>query len=182
MMLPKAENAEEITKVAALGKPVYPIIESAKGIVNMLEIAQVSGVARLSFGALDLGVDLNMDEGTEGSAFLLNQMRAQMVVNSHVAGIEAPLDGVYPDFKNLQGLQTSMQFAKSMGFAGALCIHPSQVDVIHKVFEPSEKEITWAQGVLAKAQETGLAAFSYEGKMVDMPVLAKAKQILRHVK
>lgn len=180
IMLPKANNVNEVDCVARLGKPVYPIIESAQGIVNIPSIASVKGVACLSFGALDLGVDLGLDDDSEGAQLLLNQMRVQMVVHSRAAGIGAPLDGVFPNFKELEGLRKAMSLAKGMGFAGALCIHPTQVDVIHQVMQPSEQEITWAKAVLAKAEETGLAAFAFEGKMVDLPVLEKAKQILRH--
>ncbi len=178
VMLPKATEAEDVERVASIGKPVYPIIESAKGIVNIPSIVKVSGVARLSFGALDLGVDLGLDDESEGATLLLNQMRAQMVVQSRAAGIAAPLDGVYPDFKNPEGLRQAMHFAKGMGFAGALCIHPTQVDIIHQVMQPTEQELVWAKAVLAKAEETGLAAFAFEGKMVDLPVFEKARQIL----
>ncbi|WP_216605203.1 HpcH/HpaI aldolase/citrate lyase family protein [Pelistega europaea] len=179
VMLPKAEHPEQIAQIFhKTGKAVYPIIESAKGIGAIPDIARAQGVARLSFGALDLGVDLGLENGSEGAAFLLNQMRAQLVVQSRVAGIDAPLDGVYPNFKDSEGLRQSMTFAKGMGFAGALCIHPSQVEVIHSVMSYSEEEIRWAKAVLEKYQETGLAAFSFEGKMVDMPVIERAKRLV----
>lgn len=178
VMLPKVSCAQDVERVVQYGKPVYPIIESAQGIVNIPSIAAVKGVERLSFGALDLGVDLGLDDGSEGAQILLNQMRVQMVVHSRAAGIEAPLDGVYPDFKNLEGLRQSMTLLKGMGFGGALCIHPTQVDVIHQVMQPKDEEIEWAKAVLAKAEETGLAAFAFEGKMVDLPVFEKARQIL----
>ncbi|MCQ9329485.1 HpcH/HpaI aldolase/citrate lyase family protein [Pelistega suis] len=178
IMLPKASSAGEVEQVAEIGKPVYPIIESAQGIVNIPSIAAVKGVVRLSFGALDLGVDLGLDDDSEGAQILLNQMRVQMVVQSRAAGIAAPLDGVYPDFKNLEGIRQAMTLAKGMGFAGALCIHPTQVEIIHQVMQPKDTEVAWAKAVLAKAEETGLAAFAFEGKMVDLPVFEKARQIL----
>lgn len=179
VMLPKAEHPEQIASVySKTGKAVYPIIESAKGIVAIPDIASAPGVKRLSFGALDLGVDLGLENGSEGADFLLKQMRVQLVVQSRVAGIGAPLDGVYPNFKDTEGLRQSMLFVKGMGFAGALCIHPSQVEVIHSVMRYSEEEMRWAKAVLEKYQETGLAAFAFEGKMVDMPVIERAKRVL----
>lgn len=179
VMLPKTEHPEQIACVySKTGKAVYPIIESAKGIAIIPDIARSQGVARLSFGALDLGVDLGLENESEGAAFLLNQMRAQLVVQSRVAGIDAPLDGVYPNFKDTEGLRQSMTFAKGMGFAGALCIHPLQVEIIHSVMSASEEEIRWAKAVLAKYEETGLAAFAFEGQMVDMPVIERAKRLL----
>lgn len=179
VMLPKAEHPEQIARIySKTGRAVYPIIESAKGIAAIPDIAKAQGVARLSFGALDLGVDLGLENGSEGATFLLNQMRVQLVVQSRVAGIGAPLDGVYPNFKDTEGLRQSMTFTKGMGFAGALCIHPSQVEVIHSVMNFSEEEIRWAKAVLAKYEETGLAAFAFEGQMVDMPVIERAKRLL----
>lgn len=180
IMLPKAEFAADIGSVAAGGKPVYPIIESALGIANLAQVASAPGVARLSFGALDLGLDLAMDDESEGASFLLKQVRAQIVIQSRAAGIGAPLDGVFPDIKNTDGLSASVKFAKGMGFAGALCIHPAQVEVIHAALAPQEEELAWARRVVQMAEETGSAAFSLDGKMVDMPVIEKAKQILAY--
>lgn len=180
IMLPKAEYAADIASVAAGGKPVYPIIESALGIANLAQIVNAPGVARLSFGALDLGLDLAMDDDSEGATFLLKQVRAQIAVQSRAAGIAAPLDGVFPDIKNSEGLTASVKFAKGMGFAGAMCIHPTQVEVIHAALAPQEEELAWARRVIEMAEETGSAAFSLDGKMVDMPVIEKAKQILAY--
>ena len=180
IMLPKAEYAADIASVAAGGKPVYPIIESALGIANLAQIVSAPGVARLSFGALDLGLDLAMDDDSEGATFLLKQVRAQIAIHSRAAGIAAPLDGVFPDIKNAQGLTASVKFVKGMGFAGAMCIHPSQVEVIHAALAPQEEELAWARRVVDMAEETGSAAFSLDGKMVDMPVIEKAKQILAY--
>lgn len=178
IMLPKAEAGAQVATVASLGRAVYPIIESAQGIASMSEIAQIKGVARLSFGALDFGVDLMLDNDSEGAVFLLNQIRTQLVLQSRVARIAAPLDGVYPHINDTEGLKNAMIFAKGMGFAGALCIHPSQVQIIHSVMQPSDEEVRWANAVFAKYKETGEAAFALEGKMVDMPVIEKAQRIL----
>ena len=121
-----------------------------------------------------------MDDDSEGATFLLKQVRAQIAIHSRAAGIAAPLDGVFPDIKNAQGLTASVKFAKGMGFAGAMCIHPSQVEVIHAALAPQEEELAWARRVVDMAEETGSAAFSLDGKMVDMPVIEKAKQILAY--
>lgn len=179
VMLPKAESEQQIEAAAAAGKPVYPILESALGIARVAEVCAAPGVARVSFGALDLTLDLNLDSDSAGANALLDHVRCQISIHSRAAGIQAPLDGVYPDIKNIDGLAKTVSFAKGMGYAGVLCIHPSQVATIHEVFEPSAEEKEWAQRVLDAAQETGLAAFKLDGKMVDMPVIEKAKQILQ---
>ena len=179
VMLPKAESARQIELAARAGKPVYPIVESALGIANLAELCQTPGVARVSFGALDLALDLNMDDDSDGARALLDHVRCQISIQSRAAGILPPLDGVFPDIANTQGLAKSVAFAKGMGYAGVLCIHPSQIAIIHEVFEPTEEEKAWATRVLEMANETGLAAFKLDGKMVDMPVIEKAKQILQ---
>lgn len=179
VMLPKAESHSQVSAATMARKPVYPIIESAMGLMRMPELCQAPGVARLSFGALDLALDLNMDRDSAGAQQLLASVRPQLVIQSRAAGIEAPLDGVYPDISNAAGLTESVALAKGMGFAGALCIHPSQVEVIHQVFEPTAAEKDWAARVLKAFEESGRAAFKLDGQMVDMPVIEKARRILQ---
>lgn len=179
VMLPKAESSSQIQAAGLARKPVYPIIESAMGIMRMPELCQAPGVARLSFGALDLALDLNMDRDSAGAQQLLASVRPQLVIQSRAAGIQAPLDGVFPDISDSDGLAQSVGLAKGMGFAGALCIHPAQLAVIHSVFEPTASEREWAQRVLDEHQKSGRAAFKLDGQMVDMPVIEKARQILQ---
>ncbi|HLU01332.1 MAG TPA: CoA ester lyase [Advenella sp.] len=179
VMLPKAESESQIKAAGMAGKPVYPIIESAMGIMRMPELCQAPGVARLSFGALDLALDLNMDRDSEGAQQLLAAVRPQLVIQSRAAGIDAPLDGVFPDIADTDGLRQSVALAKGMGFAGALCIHPAQLAVIHAVFEPTAQEKDWARRVLDEHEKSGRAAFKLDGQMVDMPVIEKARRILQ---
>jgi len=179
VMLPKAESESQIKAAGMAGKPVYPIIESAMGIMRMPELCQAPGVARLSFGALDLALDLNMDRDSEGAQQLLAAVRPQLVIQSRAAGIDAPLDGVFPDIADTDGLRQSVALAKGMGFAGALCIHPAQLAVIHAVFEPTAQEKDWARRVLDEHEKSGRAAFKLDGQMVDMPGIEKARRILQ---
>lgn len=179
VMLPKAESHSQVTAAGMARKPVYPIIESAMGIMRMPELCQAPGVARLSFGALDLALDLNMDRDSAGALQLLASVRPQMVIQSRAAGIDAPLDGVFPDISDADGLAESVSLAKGMGFAGAMCIHPAQVEIIHKVFEPTAEEKDWAARVLQEHEKSGRAAFKLDGQMVDMPVIEKARRILQ---
>ncbi len=180
VMLPKAESESQIAAAGMAKKPVYPIIESALGIMRLPEISQAAGVQRLSFGALDLTLDLNMQGGSQGAEMVLGGVRQQLVIQSRAAGIAAPLDGVFPDIADSAGLSAAIGLSKGMGFAGALCIHPSQVPVIHAAFEASAEEKDWARRVLdTYEQNGGLAAFKLDGKMVDMPVIEKARRILQ---
>lgn len=178
LLLPKAETAEQVARAHATGKPVWPIIESAKGLAAVAELARAPGVERLSFGSLDLGLDLDLRSGSRAAALVLDQARYAVLLHSRVAGLAPALDGVYPDIADCDGLRQSVQFARDMGFGGALCIHPSQVAVIHAALRPDEQELDWARRVSAAAA-SGAGVFVLDGQMVDAPVIARARAILQ---
>ncbi|MFC4274539.1 HpcH/HpaI aldolase/citrate lyase family protein [Achromobacter aloeverae] len=177
IMLPKAESAAQVARVGQ-GVPVVPIIETARGMVNLAEVAAAPGVALLAYGSLDYGVDLGLTPGTDAAAVLLDQARGQVLLHSRAAGLPAPLDGVHPDIADTDGLRAMAVRAGDMGFAGMLCIHPSQVRTVHEALRPAQADLDWAQRVLSAARESGAGAFRFEGKMVDAPVLARARQVL----
>jgi len=177
IMLSKAESAAQVAH-AGQGRPVVPIIETARGMVKLADIAAAPGVARLAFGSLDYGVDLALTPGTAGAAVLLDQARSLVLLHSRAAGLAAPLDGVHADINDAEGLRAAASRASDMGFAGMLCIHPSQVEPVHAAFLPAQADIDWARRVLAAQRENGTGAFRFEGRMVDAPVLARARQVL----
>jgi (S)-citramalyl-CoA lyase len=179
--LPKAESALHIRQALVAGKPVHPIIESPKGALALGEIASVAGVGRLSFGSLDLMLALGATPDTAGAEIVLNQLRCQILLHSRAHGLDAPLEGVYPHFDNLDGLALLSRQVRDMGFGGALCIHPKQIAVIHAAFAPSELELDWARRVVTIARDTGSFAFKVDGKMVDLPVIERARQMLERV-
>lgn len=178
VLLPKAENAEQVQAVAATGKPVWPIIESARGLARLAEIAQADGVERLSFGALDLGLDLGLASGTAAAERILDQARYGLLLQSRLADLAMPLDSVFPDIKNLHGLSHTVVDARDMGFGGLLCIHPSQVAVVHETLMPSADELAWAQRVL-DAGASGEGVFVVDGQMIDAPVIGRARRLLQ---
>ncbi|MCU1737831.1 MULTISPECIES: HpcH/HpaI aldolase/citrate lyase family protein [Pseudomonas] len=177
VLLPKVENAAQVGAVAATGKPVWPIIESARGLLNLAEIANAPGVERLSFGGLDLALDLNLSSGSDAAQFALDQARLALIIHSRVAGLVAPLDGVHPAIDDPEGLRRSIRHAYEMGFAGALCIHPRQVPVIHAALAPSAEDLAWARRVV-DAGSAGAGAYQVDGQMVDAPVLLRAQRLL----
>ena len=96
------------------------------------------------------------------------------------AGIQAS-DTVYPDIEDEEGLYEEAKRAKALGFDGKGAIHPLQIEPIHRAFAPTPEELEWAKGVVAAAEEAerkGHGAVAYRGKMVDRPVVARAKRIL----
>ena len=168
VLLPKVESAVQVTRAAGCGKPVWPIIESARGLAHLAEIAHAQGVERLSFGALDMGLDLGLASGTAGAERMLDQARYGIVLQSRLAGLAAPLDSVFPDIKNLGGLAAFVASASEMGFGG----------VLHETLMPSAEELDWANRILA-AGASGEGVFVVDGQMVDAPVIGRARRLLQ---
>lgn len=177
IVLPKAQNYEDIDILSKFELPIIPIIESALGVENLDDIARHPSVLALSFGSLDMTLDLNLQEG-EGKNFILNSIRTQIVLKSVKYNLLSPINGVYPDIKNIDGLKEDLLFAKSMGFGGSLCIHPNQVVSINEVFSPSAQQIAWAKEILSLRKNSNDIIFNHNGMMVDLPVIKKAEQIL----
>lgn len=177
VMLPKAESPEAVASVSNTGKPVYPLIETARGLLALPQLSQTPGVARLSFGALDLATELNLMTGTPGAESMLDQCRYQLVVASSAAGLPPPLESVVPEIDDLTRVESVARRAAEMGFGGMLCIHPRQLPVIHPAFTPDAATLDWASRVVARAATDG-SAFQLDGQMIDAPVIARAKALL----
>lgn len=178
VLLPKVESAAQVARVAACGKPVWPIIESAVGLLELPGIARAIGVERLSFGALDLGLDLGLSSGSAAAERMLDQARYALLLHSRIAHLAPPLDSVFPAIEDREGLARTTRDARDMGFGGLLCIHPTQVEVIHRALRPADEELAWARRVMAAAQ-SGAGVFVVDGQMVDAPVLGRARLLLQ---
>lgn len=177
IVAPKAESRGALERVASLGKPVWPLLETPAGILALGELTRVHGVERYSFGALDFAFEAGITPDSDGGRALLDHARHQLLIHSHAAGLVPPLESVFPNFKDADRLFKMARRASDMGFGGMLCIHPSQISTVQKAFLPSEDELGWAQRVI-DASRHGEAAFQIDGQMVDAPVLARARRIL----
>jgi len=186
VLLPKAEDVLHINGVAAVlaeEQCVVPIIETARGLWQVLELAMAPKVERLAFGALDFQVDTGI-QCDEQSELELAYARSRIVVAARVAGIAGAIDSVSTAIADESMLTRDAQRSRRFGFAGKLCIHPKQVAAIHCAYLPSQQEIDWASGlmeVLAARPVAARGAFSYCGAMVDRPVLDRAREILAAV-
>ncbi|WPC07131.1 CoA ester lyase [Pseudomonas benzenivorans] len=178
LLLPKVENVEQVSLAADSGKPIWPIIESARGLMQLEHIACAAGVERLSFGALDLGLDLGLASGTAAAERMLDQARYSILLHSSAADLAPPLDSVFPAIQDQAGLDRAARDARDMGFGGLLCIHPSQVAVVHQALMPAPEELAWARRVL-EAGSGGAGVFVVDGQMVDAPVLGRARRLLQ---
>ncbi|REE20402.1 citrate lyase subunit beta/citryl-CoA lyase [Paraburkholderia sp. BL27I4N3] len=176
MMLPKSDSARQLADVAARlpsQMRIVALIETVAGVVAMREIAGSPSVMRLAFGT----VDFCGDAGIEGLGVELNYVRSQMVIESRYAGLPAPIDGVTLELDDLARLTEHVATARRFGFGGKLCIHPRQVDPVNSGFAPSEDERRWASRVLAASREHPQGAFAVDGKLVDRPVIERARRI-----
>lgn len=181
IVLPKAEDSGAIAAVhAASRKPLLPIVETARGLGNLRSIATATGVVRLCLGKEDLTVDMALDSSASGAAAFMDHARYEIAMESRIAGLAAPVDGVHIQIDDIDGLRRSAKHAAGFGFCGMLAIHPRQVAAINEVFTPRAEEVSWASAVLAEAAgRDGVGAFSYQGIMIDGPVLQRARLILK---
>ncbi len=114
----------------------------------------------------------------------LAHARAAIVVASRAAGIEAPLDTVWVDLTDRDGLEASARTALRFGFQGKMCIHPEQIAVVNRVFTPSDAEIAFAERVVtafARAEAEGSAAIQLDGKFIDYPIVYRAQRVLQRI-
>lgn len=178
--LPKAESAEQIAALADRLPEhlrILPIVESARGLWNAEAIASAPKVQCLAFGS----VDFQVDTGILGDGEELLYARSRLVIASALARIGAPVDGVTIDLSNLELLGSDVHRARQQGFAGKLCVHPKQVAVINDGFRPGEHEVLWAHAVLdTVAEHEGVGAISLNGKLIDLPVILRARRILEN--
>ena len=183
LLIPKVESPEEIHAVnehidkLAGNHEIYlmPIVESALGVEHAFEIACSAGnVVAMAIGLEDYTADLGVGRTASGEESLY--ARTRLVNACKAAGIQ-PIDSVYSDVANEDGLRETASISKSLGFEGMGCIHPRQIPVIHDVFKPGEQEITRAKKIVqayGKAEKEGQGVVSLGTKMIDPPVVKKA--------
>lgn len=176
VMLPKTEWQAQIDQVRdAMAPParVLPLIETARGVRNVDEIAAADGVLRLVFGTLDYAVDLELSGDDAGLIY----PASRIAIASRCAELASPVAGVTPAIDDEARIRADLAFARAFGFGAKLCIHPKQVAVIHAALLPTSAERAWAERVLAVAAGSDGAA-QLDGKMIDRPVVLRAEAIL----
>ncbi len=183
ILIPKVESPGEIHKVnehidkLAGSHEIYlmPIVESALGVEHAFEIAgSAENIVAMAIGLEDYTADLGVGRTSSGDESLY--ARTRLVNACKAAGIQA-IDSVYSDVGNEEGLRDTARISKGLGFEGMGCIHPRQIQVIHDVFKPGEKEITRAKMIVhayEKAEKKGLGVVSLGSKMIDAPVVKRA--------
>jgi len=184
LRLPKTESAEAVRGVAerleTLGceAGIQCLIESALGLDLAPEISRShERVVGIGLGEADLTADL----GVRDEAGLL-YARSRVVAAARAAGLPGPVQSVYTNVRDTDGLRQSTEVGKNLGFLGRSAIHPAQIPAINEVFTPTEEEVAEAEGLLARLEESagkGTSAFVLEdGRFVDKAVVESARLTL----
>jgi citrate lyase subunit beta/citryl-CoA lyase len=190
--LPKTECAEDVrfcseiieaiekkTGAAAGSTRMMAAVESAAGVLNAKEIALASKrLIGIALGAEDYVTDLKTSRSPDGIELYFG--RSMILLAARVAGIDA-LDTVFSDVNDEEGLRRETMLIKQMGFDGKSIINPRQIKIVHDVFTPNEKEIENAIAVLAamrEAEHSGSGVVSLKGKMIDKPIVERARRTL----
>jgi citrate lyase subunit beta/citryl-CoA lyase len=162
---------------------LIPIIETARGLQELAALLGIpTRVRRVAFGAGDFTLDVNMTWSRSESE--LAHARASIVVVSRAAGIDAPLDTVWVDLTDPDGLEASARTAVAVGVQGKMCIHTDQIAPVNRVFTPSDAEIGFAERVcaaFASAEAEGSAAIQLDGKFIDYPIVYRAQRTLQRI-
>lgn len=195
IVLPKIGNSKEvmqvIDKIHIIGSKrklasriqIIPSIETARGVVNANSIAAAhEDVVALVFGVFDYLYDMDIDSEYDDSISYY-YARSKIPVDAKAAGIGA-LDGIWQKVSDLDGLAVDAKVAKNLGYSGKTLIHPSQINTVHDIFQPTKKQIEWAKKVVASLQDSiekgnPKGAILLDGKMIDAVHYKQARAVLK---
>lgn len=170
---------EATAGIAAGGIKVVPWIETAMAIVHVYEMAQASQrIVGIAFGAEDYTNDMGVIRNDFGEECYY--ARSAVAVAARAAGVGA-LDGPFVGFRDPEGLRKDAGTARQMGYTGKFAIHPAQIDIINETFSPNPEDVAYAQRVVAaweEAEAAGRGSLSIDGRMVDVPVVKRAQNLL----
>jgi citrate lyase subunit beta/citryl-CoA lyase len=152
------------------------VIESAAGYAALHQIAADPGVARLVLGHIDFMADTGI-VCSEGEPEL-SALRFEIAMATRLRGLAPAVDGATIQISDLDLLRRDMRRSLQYGFGGKICIHPSQVAVVHEVCEPTEEELQWANKVLRADEASGGGPVQVDGRLVELPLVLQARRTL----
>jgi len=190
---PKAEDGRQMLEVCDIiaireeqsdmpigSVKLMPIIESAYGVLRSESIAQACDrIVGISPGGEDLTADLGAERTLEGEELLY--IRARLILAARANGIQV-YDTIYPNVRDVEGLFKQTQRIVRMGFDGKACIHPSQIEPIHRAFTPTQQQIDRAERIIDAyklAQQDGKGVICVDNRMIDVPVVKRSERILK---
>ncbi|MBL8645792.1 MAG: CoA ester lyase [Sphingosinicella sp.] len=180
VVVPKVNSAAEAAEAVRLagGVPVWAMIETPRGVQAVDAIADTPGVAALVVGAADLEKDLGCRVGPVRAEIQYALQR--VVIAARAAGIMA-FDAMYPDIKDVEGLETVTRQGRALGFDGKTLIHPAQIETANRVFSPSAAEVEQAHRIVAAfeaAKADGKGVATLDGKIVEVLHAAQARDLI----
>ena len=195
IVIPKVESfehvewASKIIEVSELkyGWPINSVriligVETAKGILNLKEIAAHPRLDAIIFGGEDFAASIGATRTKAGIELLY---AGQAVIVACAANDLLAIDIVTIDYKDLEALRIESEFGAGLGFSGKQIIHPNQVSAAQEAFTPSEESIVYARRIVETfeaSQKEGKGAYALDGKMIDMPLLKNAQKVLARAK
>ncbi len=191
-VIPKVDSAAQVTQVAnwltseevklgwAAGSILlFAIIESSLGVVNLKEIAtSTERLAAIMFGAEDLSAAIGGIRTPSMQEVMY--ARSAVVIHANAYDLQA-IDTPYVEIDNLEGLAQETQIARQMGYDGKLVIHPKHIPIVEAAFTPTLAEVDYAETLMhayAHHLEVGAGVFTFQGKMIDMPMIRAARNVL----
>ena len=198
VFLPKTELPEQVLKLEGMieklernrGLKSHSIkiaihIESPLGIINLKEIAGAGArLESVSMGVDDYCLQMGIRPSDSAEELVFPMMNIATVARAFNL-VPLGILGSVANYQDLEKFRTAAEKSKKMGFAGAYCIHPDQVNILNEVFSPSKDEISWARRVMEcfeKAVAEGRASTSLDGKMVDTPIYKQALALLEEAR
>jgi citrate lyase beta subunit len=195
IVIPKVESYDHIEWAGKLietaelkyGWPVNSIrvlvgVETAKGILNLKEIASHPRLDAIIFGGEDFAASINATRTNDAVELLYAR---QSVIVACAANDLQAIDIVTIDYKDMNALRVESEFGSRLGFMGKQIIHPAQVEPVQMAFTPGEEVISYAKRIVETfeaSQKEGKGAYSLDGKMIDMPLLKNAQKVLERAK
>lgn len=200
-MVPKVRTRDDLLKVDSIltrlerqyghreggVKLLVLATETSQGLLNIGSFGDCPRVDSMSWGSEDLSAAIGARRSRDDSGQLLEVFRYArlMTLIAATAADVQPVDTVFVDVRDSEGLRRECRDVAAMGFTGKITIHPSQVEIVNEVFSPSVEDIAYAQELLAALEENrkvGRMAFSFRGEMVDVPHFKRAEMILARAK
>ena len=187
IVLPKCENGDDVAdfcaELAPTRLPIHAIVtETAASLFGLLSYREAgSSLAAMSWGAEDLSAALGASSkyAASGELAFTYKLARSLCLAGAVAAEVQPVDGVFADFRDEDGLRAEAETAAREGFTGKLAIHPAQVAVINAAFTPSDGEVAHARAIVAAFEaQPDAGVLSVDGKMVDLPHLTQARRVL----
>ena len=175
LVLPKATTAAVLHLTRATSLPVVALVETAQGVEQSAELSALPGVAGVMFGSVDYVADVSRHGGWHLQD--LSWVESRVVNATAAAGLWA-IAGPRLDLAGSDGVVAAVRSDRAHGFAGKLCIHPRQLRAVNTGFAPQPGQLAWARRVLDATGDRDTGAVSVDGRMVDRPLLERARRLL----